>query len=485
VATLLTVAPLLGLIAMFMSLSHLLPLAMSVTLQDGASSAFILSMTFNFATGGLLWLASRRFKRDLKPRDGIALVIAVWVGGAAFASVPLMLSLPDLSFTDAYFEAVSGLTASGGTVLVGLDQLPASLNVWRAELQWLGGMGVLVLAVAILPLLGVGGRQVFLSEIPGPMKDARLTPRITETAKVLWTVYAVLTLACLLAYRFAGMDWVDALIHAFTTMGLGGFSSHDASIGYFDSPMIELVAIVFMTIAGINFATHFVAWHTLSLTAYRRDSEALTFVFVLVASIFLVGVYLWANGTYQDLSTAVRYAAFNTVSVATTTGYSTTDYALWPFFAPLWILFLGSFAACSGSTGGGIKMIRAIILYRQIYRDMVRMLHPSAIVPVKIAGQVVPGRVIVAVLAFFFAWIVSLVAGTLLLTATGLDILTAFSAATASLCNIGPGLGKVGPAENFASMTDLQIWICTGLMLLGRLELFTVLVFFTPAFWRK
>ncbi len=484
-ATLLTVAPLLGLIAMFMSLSHLLPLAVSMTLQDGASGAFILSMTFNFATGGLLWFATRRFKRDLKPRDGIALVIAVWVGGAAFATVPLMLSLPQLSFTDAYFEAVSGLTASGGTVLVGLDHLPASLNVWRAELQWLGGMGVLVLAVAILPLLGVGGRQVFLSEIPGPMKDARLTPRITETAKVLWTVYAVLTLACMLAYKFAGMDWVDALIHAFTTMGLGGFSSYDASIGYFDSPMIELVAIVFMTIAGINFATHFVAWHTRSATAYRRDSEALTFVFVLVASIILVALYLWANGTYAELSTAIRYAAFNTVSVATTTGYSNTDYALWPFFAPLWILFLGSFAACSGSTGGGIKMIRAIILYRQIYRDMVRMLHPNAIVPVKIAGQVVPGRVIVAVLAFFFAWIVSLVVGTLLLTATGLDILTAFSAATASLCNIGPGLGEVGPAGNFASLTDSQIWICTGLMLLGRLELFTVLVFFTPAFWRK
>jgi trk system potassium uptake protein TrkH len=484
-AALLTVAPLLGLIAMFMSLTHLLPLAVSLSTHDGTANQFVLSMAINCAAGYLLWLATRRFRHDLKPRDGIALVIVVWVGGAAFASLPLLLCIPGLSFTGAYFEATAGLTASGGTVLSHLDALPISVNIWRAELQWLGGMGVLVLAVAILPLLGVGGRQVFLSEIPGPMKDARLTPRITETAKVLWSVYAVLTVLCMLAYKLAGMDWLDALIHAFTTMGLGGFSSHDASLGYFDSPAIELVAIVFMTIAGINFSTHFVAWHTRSFTAYRRDPEAMTFVFILLASVIVVGLYLWANETYPDLSTAMRHATFNTISVATTTGYATADYAHWPFFAPLWVLFLGSFATCSGSAGGGIKMIRAIILYRQVYRDMVRMLHPSAIVPVKIAGQVVPGRVIVAVLAFFFAWICTLVIATLLLAASGLDILTAFSAAAASLSNIGPGLHEVGPASNFASLSEVQAWICTALMLLGRLELFTVLVFFTPAFWRK
>lgn len=484
-ATLLTVAPLLGLIAMFMSLTHLLPLGIGLAMHDGTANQFTLSMAFNCASGYLLWLATRRFKRDLKPRDGIALVIVVWVGGAAFSALPLILCVPGLTFTDAYFEAMAGLTASGGTILSGLDAMPVSINIWRAELQWLGGMGVLVLAVAILPLLGVGGRQVFLSEIPGPMKDARLTPRITETAKVLWSVYAVLTALCMAAYHLAGMDWMDALIHAFTTMGLGGFSSHDASIGYFDSPAIELVAIVFMTLAGINFATHFVAWHTRSLTAFRRDPEVMTFVFILVASVVVVGLYLWANATYPDLSTAMRHAAFNTVSVATTTGYATEDYAKWPFFAPLWLMFLASFATCSGSAGGGIKMIRAIILYRQIYRDMVRMLHPSAIVPVKIAGQVVPGRVIVAVLAFFFAWIATLVIATLLLAATGLDILTAFSAAAASLANLGPGLHEVGPASNFASLTDAQTWLCTSLMLLGRLELFTVLVFFTPAFWHK
>lgn len=481
----LTVAPLLGLIAMVMSLWHLLPIAISVGLRDGAAASFAASMALNAAAGYLLWLATRRFRRELKPRDGIALVVYAWVGGAAFASIPLLLSIPGLSFTDAYFEAMAGLTATGSTVLSGLDHLPASVNVWRAELQWLGGLGVLVLAVAILPLLGVGGRQIYRAEMPGPMKDTRLTPRIKETAKVLWTVYSVLTALCLIAYAGAGMSWIDALVHAFTTMGLGGFSSHDASIGYFDSVAIETVAMIFMTLAGINFATHFLVWRSRSLAPYRRDPEVIMYLLMLWASVAVVSLFVWANGVYPQYWTALRHAAFNTISVATTTGFATEDYSLWPFFAPLWLIFLGSFVSCSGSTGGGIKMIRAIVLYRQIYRDMVRMLHINAIVPVKVAGQVVPGRVIVGVLAFFFAWTATLVVATLLLAATGLDQVTAFSAAAASLSNIGPGLHEVGPASNFSALSDLQTWICTIVMLLGRLELFTVLILFTPTFWRK
>jgi trk system potassium uptake protein TrkH len=334
-------------------------------------------------------------------------------------------------------------------------------------------------------MLGLGGRQIYRAEIPGPMKDARLTPWIKETAKALWTVYTALTVLCLLAYAAAGMSWIDALVHAFTTMGLGGFSSHDASFGYFDSPAIETVAIVFMVIAGVNFATHFLAWHERGIAPYRRDPEVMTYLFIVLWSIAMISVYLWANQTYPDFVTALRFAAFNTVSLATTTGYATDDYGLWPFFAPLWLLFLGSFASCSGSTGGGIKMIRAIVLYRQIYRDMVRMLHPNAIIPVKVAGQRVPGSVIVGVLAYFFVWIATLVIATLLLAATGLDLVTALSAAAASLSNIGPGLHEVGPASNFSGLSDFQTWICTIVMLLGRLELFTVLVIFTPAFWRK
>ena len=482
---LLTVAPLLGMIAMVMSFWHLLPLVISVAIGDGAARDFALSMALNSAAGYVLWLSTRRHRRELKPREGIALVVFAWVGGAAFATVPLLLSIHGLSFTDAYFETMAGLTASGGTVLTGLDSLPPSINVWRAELQWLGGLGVLVLVVAILPMLGLGGRQIYRAEIPGPMKDARLTPRIKETAKALWTVYTVLTVLCLLAYVAAGMGWIDALVHAFTTMGLGGFSSHDASIGYFNSPAIECVAIVFMVIAGVNFATHFLAWQERGIGPYRRDTEVMTYLLLTIGSIVMISGYLWMHDVYPDVSTTLRFAAFNTVSIVTTTGYVADDYGQWPFFAPIWLLFLGSFASCSGSTGGGIKMIRAIVLYRQVYRDMVRMLHPSAILPVKVAGQRVSGSVIVGVLAYFFVWISTLVIATLLLAFTGLDVVTALSAAAASLSNIGPGLHDVGPASNFSGLSDMQTWICTVVMLLGRLELFTVLVIFTPAFWRR
>lgn len=476
--------PVLGLIAMAMSLSHLLPLAVSLTVRDGMSAIFSGAMVINFVIGLLLWLLTRRYRRELQLREGILFIALVWLGGALFACVPLLLGL-DLTFTDAYFESMSALTATGATLLAGLDNLPPSLNVWRAELQWVGGMGVIVLVVAVLPIIGVGGRQITKAEIPGPMKDDQLTPRMTQTAKGLWTVYFALTLACFLAYKVAGMSWLDALIHSFTTLSLGGFSSHDASLGYFDSIAIECVAILFMTLAGINFATHFRVWQTRSLSPCRADSELPYYLFALAASVAGITVFLWLKGVYPDLPTAFRYAAFNTVSVATNTGYATVDYALWPVFAPLWLMFLGTFVACSGSAGGGIKMIRAMILYRQMSRELNKLAHPNAISPLKIHNKVVPNQVVFAVLAFFFAWLATLVMTTLLLALSGLDVLTAFSAAVASLNNIGPGLHEVGPATNFSVLTDFQTWVCSATMLLGRLELLTVLVILTPAFWRK
>jgi trk system potassium uptake protein TrkH len=344
---------------------------------------------------------------------------------------------------------------------------------------------VIVLAVAILPLLGVGGRQLFRAEIPGPMKADQLTPRITETAKGLWLVYAALTAACFLAYRAAGMSWVDALVHSFTTLALGGFSSHDASFGYFDSPAIEAVAIVFMLLAGVNFATHFLAWRNKSLRAYALDPEARVFAFAAAASVLAVALYLWAGGMHADFATALRYAAFNVISVGTTTGYSSADYAQWPAFAPLWMLFLGTFLSCSGSTGGGIKMIRAMVLFRQVYRELQRLAHPSAIAPLKVGGYSVSNQIIFAVLAFFFIWVATLVTVTLVLTLSGLEALTAFSAAVATLNNIGPGLAGVGPAAHYGHLTDFQTWVLSFAMLLGRLELFTVLLVFTPTFWQK
>jgi trk system potassium uptake protein TrkH len=476
--------PILGLVAMAMSLSYILPLCVSLSTGDGITTVFAVSLAANFTVGFLLWFATRRARRELQLREGILFIALVWTGGALFAALPLLMAL-GLSFTDAYFEAMSALTATGATLLSGLDDLEPSLNVWRAELQWIGGMGVIVLVVAVLPMIGVGGRQITKAEIPGPMKDDQLTPRMTQTAKGLWIVYFALTLACFAAYKAAGMDWLDALIHSFTTLSLGGFSSHDASIGYYDSLTIELVAILFMTLAGINFATHFRVWQSRSLAAAKADSELPYYLFVLAFSVVLISIFLWHEGVYTDYPTALRHAAFNTVSVATNTGYATVDYAQWPVFAPLWLMFLGTFAACSGSAGGGIKMIRAIILYRQMARELNKLAHPNAITPLKIQNRVVPNQVVFAVLAFFFAWLATLVLTTLILTLSGLDLLTAFSASVAALNNIGPGLHEIGPAANFSILSDFQTWVCSIAMLLGRLELLTVLVIFTPAFWRK
>jgi trk system potassium uptake protein TrkH len=481
---LIAICPVLGIIAMAMSLSHLVPLATSIALSDGTTLVFAGSMALNFAAGCAVWLVTRRRRRELQLREGMVLIALVWIGGALFACLPLLAGL-GLSFTDAYFESMSALTATGATLLDGLDRLPPSYNVWRAELQWVGGMGVIVLVVAVLPMLGVGGRQISKAEIPGPMKEEQLTPRMTQTAKGLWMIYFALTLACLVAYRVAGMSWIDALVHSFSTLSLGGFSSHDASLAFFDSVAIELVAIVFMTLAGINFATHFQAWRAKSVDRYRDDSELPWFLAVLGASVAGITAFLYTQDVYPDLLTTLRYAAFNTVSVATNTGYATVDYARWPVFAPLWLMFLGTFVACSGSAGGGIKMIRAMVLSQQVYRELARLAHPAAVTPLKIGGQTVPNQVVFAILAFFFAWLATLVTVTLVLAASGLDAITAFSAACASLNNIGPGLHEVGPSTTFAGLTDFQTWVCTVTMLLGRLELLTVLVILTPAFWRK
>jgi trk system potassium uptake protein TrkH len=475
-----------SLILAIFSASMLLPLGVSWALDDGARDAYDEGIALSLGTGLLLWLLTRRHGRELQVRDGFLLVVMTWAVLPVFSALPLMIYFwPRLSFTDAYFEAMSGLTTTGATVLEGLDKLPYSINLWRAELVWLGGMGLIVLAVAILPLLGVGGRQIFKAEAPGPMKESKLTPRMAETAKGLWLVYGAISIACVLAYRWAGMSWGDAVVHCFSTMGLGGFSNHDASFGYWNSPLIEFVSIVFMLLAGMNFATHFLAWREKGLSPYRLDPEARWFLVVTLGSIFLVAAYLWTAGTYPDFETALRYAAFNTVSIATTTGYASTDYNVWPLFAPLWMLFLCSFATCSGSTGGGIKMVRAIILYKQVFREIIRAMHPNAVRPIKLGGEAIPNQIVFAVLAFGFMYMVIMVSLTLLMSATGLDIMTGFSAVVACFNNTGPGLNQVGPATTYAVLTDFQTWVCSFAMLLGRLEIFTLLVVLTPAFWRK
>jgi trk system potassium uptake protein TrkH len=472
-------------VLLLFAISMALPWLFSYALRDGAHQAFGYSLAATLASGLFLWLITFHERRELQVRDGFLLVALVWTVLPAFATLPLLLSLPELRFTDAYFEAVSGLTASGATVLSGLDKMPPSVNLWRGFMIWLGGMGVIVLAVAILPLLGVGGSQLFKAETPTPMKDTKLTPRIAETAKGLWLVYVAFTAACIIAYWLAGMSGLDALMHGFTTMGLGGFSTHDASYAYWNSPAIEAVAIAFMLVAAMNFATHFLAWRRASLQAYRKDPEAKAMITVVALAVLIVAGYLVLTGVYEDFGTALRYSAFNVVSLATTTGYANTDYGQWPIFAPLLMLFLSSFASCSGSTGSGMKMVRAQILFKQIFRELLRTIHPRIYSPVKLSDATVSNATVFAVLAYLFMYVSSVIALTLLLTASGLDVISAFSAAVASLNNTGPGLGEVGPGTTYANLTDTQTWICSFAMLLGRLELFTLMVVLTPAFWRK
>jgi len=474
----------LGMIIMLFALTMLAPLIMSYVTADGAQSAYDDAFALTMLSGAFLWIRYRKCKRELNIRDGFLMVVLVWTVLPAFAAVPLMVHL-GISHTDAYFEAMSGLTTTGSTVLTNLDNLPLSINLWRHQLVWIGGMGLIVLAIAILPLLGIGGRQMFKAETPGPMKDSKMTPRIAETAKGLWLVYLGVTVACVLFYHWAGMTWFDAVCHAFSTMGLGGFSTHDASFGYFNSQAIELVAIGFMLIAGMNFGTLFLAVSGRSLRPYIHDPEAGWFIGVTLFSVFMVAMYIWKDGIYPDMLTALRHSAFNVVSIATTTGYASVDYALWPIFAPLWMLFLSSFATSAGSTGGGIKMMRALLLYKQVFRELLRAMHPNAVYNVGIGGQVASQQILFAVMSFAFMYMVSVVSMTLLLSFTGLDIISAFTAVTASINNTGPGLGVVGPSTTYAVLDDFQTWICTFAMLLGRLEIFTLLVVLTPAFWRK
>jgi trk system potassium uptake protein TrkH len=435
--------------------------------------------------GAVVWFTTRRHKRELRSRDGFLLVTLVWILMSAIATVPLLIALPDLSFTDAFFETMSGLSTTGATVLTGLDTLAPSLNLWRAALHWYGGMGIIVLAVAILPLLGVGGMQLYKAETPGPVKNEKLTPRITQTAKALWVVYVLMTAACILALKGAGMNWFDAVFHAFSTLSLGGFSNYDSSVGKFDSVAIELVLVAFMLLSALNFSRHFIAWQQRSVRAYLKDAEAIAMLRLVAAAIAVVATYVWSLDVYPDFPTALRHVTFNLVAVATTCGYVTQNFATWPVFAPIVILMLSCYTCNTGSTGGGIKMFRSLVLLKQATRELTLLVHPQAVAPVKIRNQVVANHIVFAVLAFVVLYFGTVVTLTLLLLASGLDFVSSFSAIIATINNTGPGLGVVGPASNYQSLTDFQTWVCSAAMLLGRLEIFSVLVLLTPNFWRK
>lgn len=475
-----------GLLLALFSVSMLAPALVALIYRDGAGVPFVSTFFVLLLCGGLCWWPNRRYRQELKSRDGFLIVVLFWTVIGSAGSLPLLLAdTPNISVTDAFFESFSALTTTGATVIVGLDSLPKAILFYRQFLQWFGGMGIIVLAVAILPVLGIGGMQLYRAEIPGPVKDNKVTPRIAETAKALWYIYLSLTIACAGSFWLAGMTLFDAICHSFSTIAIGGFSTHDASIGYFDSYAINMITVVFLLISACNFTLHYAAFSTGGVHPkyYWRDPEFRAFMviqFILFAVCFLMLLKHHSYGSYYD---AFDQALFQTVSISTTAGFTTTGFADWPLFLPVLLLFSSFIGGCAGSTGGGMKVIRVFLLTLQGAREMKRLVHPRAIYHIKIGDSALPQRVVDAVWGFFSAYALVFVVCMLALIATGMDELSAFAAVAATLNNLGPGLGEV--SVHFANINDTAKWILVVSMLFGRLEIFTLLILLTPTFWRS
>ena len=460
------------------------PLLLALWFDEGSKAAFTTAMLGVLLVGSLFWYPVRNQRKELRIRDGFVVVTLFWVVLALVGAIPFALAeQPHMGFTDAMFESTSGLTTTGATVITGIDRLPLSIQFYRQELQWLGGMGIIVLAVAVLPMLGIGGMQLNRAETPGPMKDNKLTPRITETAKALWYIYLGLTISCALAYWVTGMGLFDAIAHAFSTVAIGGFSTHDLSIGYYQSPAIEIVAVVFMLLAGINFSLHFLVWRSMNPLIYLRDSELKAYLTLLVLAAAVTVLYLYFSKTFEDFADALHHGIFQAVSIGTTTGFTTAAYFYWPGFLPVMLLFTSFIGGCAGSTGGGMKVIRFLLLFKQGMREITRLVHPNAQIPVKVGNKAMPERVVEAVWGFFATYVGCFTIMMLVLLATGLDQVTAFSAVAACLNNLGPGLGEVG--LHYGDINNTAKWVLCLAMILGRLEIFTLLVLLSPAFWRR
>ena len=471
-----------GTLLTLFSFSFLLPAAVALFFAETTLTTFLSAFAITLISGLVLWLPLRG-KRELRGGDGFLVTALFYLGLGMFGAIPFWLGdALQLSFTDAVFESISGLTTTGATTIVGLDQLPKSLLIYRQMLQWMGGMGIIVLAVAIYPMLGIGGMQLYRTESAGPMKDNKLTPRITETAKALWYLYIGLTAACALAYWYAGMSGFDAIAHSFSTVSIGGFSTHDSSMGYFDSGAIETVAIIFMTLSGINFALHFLVWRRRNPLHYFQDVEVRVYLFVLALVATIVCAILWWHpGSSDD---ALRDGIFQAVSITTTTGFTTSNFAAWPSVAPILLLFAAFAGGCAGSTAGGIKMIRVLMIYLQGMREVKRLIHPNGVFTIKLGRESVPDRRVDAVWSFFSVYVFFfLLSVCTLMIMSDMDFITAFSAVGACLNNLGPGLGDV--AVNYNSITADVKWVLMFNMVLGRLEIFTLLVLLTPAYWRR
>ncbi len=480
---LLVIQRILGILLVVFSFTMLPPALIGLIYSDLSITPFIKGFFLLLIIGIFLWFPARNNKRELRLREGFLVVVLFWVVLGVSGAAPLMFSNElQISLADAVFESISGLTTTGATVITGLDDLPKSILFYRQQLQWLGGMGIIVLAIAILPLLGIGGIQLYRAETPGPVKDSKLTPRIKGTAKLLWIIYVTFTILCALAYYLAGMDVFDAICHSFSTIAIGGFSTHDASMGYFSNNAIELVAVVFMLLSAANFSLHFLAWRSLSLKPYQLDSEFKMYGLIMVVLTVITIAYLYFTNTY-GFAESFYLSLFQVVSIATTTGFTTADYSHWPTFLPILFIFASFIGGCAGSTGGGMKVIRFLLLFKQGWREVTRLVHPNARLVIKLNKKRVERDVVQAVWGFFSIYIAIFVIFMLLIMATGMDQVSAFSAVAATLNNLGPGLGDV--AANFKEVNDFTKWLLCLAMLLGRLEIFTLLVVLTPMFWRK
>jgi trk system potassium uptake protein TrkH len=473
----------LGLLLMLFSITLIPPVIVSLLYHDTALSAFIYSFFVIFLIGAAVWIPVHNRKQDLRTRDGFIVTALFWAVLGLAGALPFILAeSTSLSVVDAVFESLSGLTTTGATVITGLDILPKSILYYRQQLQWLGGIGLVVIAVAILPMLGIGGMQLYRAETPGPVKDSKLTPRIAQTAKALFIIYLGLTVVCGVSYWLAGMTPFDAVGHAFSTVAIGGFSTHDSSMAFFDSPAILIIAMIFMVLSGINFALHFIAWRSFSIKQYFADPEVRFYLFCILIGTAITVSYLYFTSVY-GFSGSLLNGSFELISILTTTGFGVADYSQWPTFLPFMVFMFAFMGGCGGSTAGGIKVMRVLLICKQGVREIHRLIHPNAVILIKVGSQPVPDRVVEAIWGFFAVYVISFMVMCLLLLATGLDFITAFSAVGSAINNLGPGMGDV--AAHYGGINDAAKWILCFAMLLGRLEIFTLLVLLTPAFWRS
>ncbi|RJQ70719.1 MAG: TrkH family potassium uptake protein [Desulfobacteraceae bacterium] len=473
-----------GSLLFFLGFSMLLPLVFGIYYGDNSIAPLLKAAGWTVSAGVLLFVGFRKQREtSIRQREGMAIVALGWTAVGLFGALPFYLAGDGWSFVDAFFESVSGFTTTGASILTDVEAMPAGLLMWRSFIQWLGGMGIIVLSIAILPFLGVGGMQLYKAEVPSPVPD-KLKPRIRETAKVLWKVYALFSLAEVLLLMLGGMRFFDALCHAFTTMPTGGFSTQNASFAQFDSLYLDGVVMFFMILAGINFSLHYQMLRGRPL-AFWRDGECRFFLAVVMVLAVLVTWDLYRFSVYSSLGQALRYGAFQVVSILTTTGYATADYERWPAMSQLILLACMFLGASAGSTGGGMKCLRIMLCFKYCYKEMFLLVHPRAVTTIKIGGRSVSEDIMRSVLGFLALYVALFGLSAIVLAGLGVDFVTAFGAVAATIGNIGPGFGSVGPAENYAHLPYAAKWLLIWCMLLGRLEIFTVLIFLMPEFWRK